>query len=54
MQWLLGQNIGEKVLNLKLQTLFLDLECQVCGVVPAPDVTIYLVDINGTHYWGSI
>ena len=23
-------------------------------VVPAPDGTIYLVDINGTHYWGSI
>ena len=23
------------------------------GVVPAPDGKIYLVDINGTHYWGS-
>ena len=23
------------------------------GVVPAPDGTIYLVDINETHYWGS-
>ena len=23
-------------------------------VVPAPDGTIYLVDINGTRYWGSI
>ena len=22
-------------------------------VVPAPDGTIYLVDINETHYWGS-
>ena len=22
--------------------------------VPAPDGTIYIVDINGTHYWGSI
>ena len=24
------------------------------GVVPAPDGTIYLVDIKGTHYWGFI
>ena len=24
------------------------------GVFPAPDGTIYLVDINGTRYWGSI
>ena len=24
------------------------------GVVPAPDVTIYLVDNNGTRYLGSI
>ena len=24
------------------------------GVVPAPDGTIYLVDINETHYWGSL
>ena len=23
------------------------------GLVPAPDGTIYLVDINETHYWGS-
>ena len=23
-------------------------------VVPAPDGTIYLVDINGTRYWGLI
>ena len=23
------------------------------GVVPGPDGTIYLVDINETHYWGS-
>ena len=23
-------------------------------VVPAPDGTLYLVDINGTRYWGSI
>ena len=23
-------------------------------VVPAPDGTIYLVDINETHYWGSL
>ena len=23
------------------------------GVVPYPDGTIYLVDINETHYWGS-
>ena len=23
------------------------------GVVSAPDGTIYLVDINETHYWGS-
>ena len=22
-------------------------------VVPDPDGTIYLVDMNGTHYWGS-
>ena len=27
---------------------------RVGGVVPAPDETIYLVDINGTRYWGSI
>ena len=25
----------------------------VIGVVPAPYGTIYLVDINETHYWGS-
>ena len=25
-----------------------------CIVVPAPYGTIYLVDINGTCYWGSI
>ena len=24
------------------------------GVVPAPDGTIYLVDINETHYWGFL
>ena len=24
------------------------------GVVPAPDGKIYLVDINETHYWGSL
>ena len=24
------------------------------GVVPPPDGTIYLVDINETHYWGSL
>ena len=24
------------------------------GVFPAPDGTIYLVDINGTRYFGSI
>ena len=24
-----------------------------CRVVPDPDGTIYLVDINKTHYWGS-
>ena len=24
------------------------------GVVPAPDGTIYLVDINETHFWGSL
>ena len=23
------------------------------GVVPDPDGTIYLLDIIGTHYWGS-
>ena len=28
--------------------------CSHWGVVPAPDGTIYLVDINGTRYWGSI
>ena len=27
---------------------------QYIGVVPAPDGTTYLVDINGTRYWGSI
>ena len=32
MQWLLGQKIGEKVLNLKLQILLLYLERQVCGL----------------------
>ena len=24
------------------------------GVVPAPDGKIYLVDMNETHYWGSL
>ena len=32
MQYLLGQNIGEKVFNLKIQILLLDLELQVCGI----------------------
>ena len=26
----------------------------IIGVVLAPDGTIYLVEINGTRYWGSI
>ena len=33
--------------------LFLEFLSRI-RVVPAPAVTIYLVDINETHYWGSV
>ena len=37
----------------KIKTNVIGCSLVLMGVVPAPDGTIYLVDINGTCYWGS-